>query len=237
MARDHDPVAGLRRKGSAAGLSFCIGLSVLIHVVVLGVSPKTTSVAASRGHDGNNVVLSASLVTARVPAAQSNIGDSTKPEPATALPIPAPETPASPREEIAALVAHTTGGDATVRDYFLPNELTVHPHIALDIDGSSPVLPDGEENAVAHNAKLRLLIDRQGNVDGVITEASDMPPAMLSAIVERFYAAKFVPGFILGFAVNSQMLAEVVVEPPPAPSSTVGPTPGPTAALAGPTYN
>lgn len=213
MARDNDSVATMR--GSSTALALCIGVSVLIHVIVLGISAKTISAAASGAHDGSKTVLSASLVRARVSPPVSSIAGPIQVQSATVRPTPVRETRAWPRAEVDTLWARTAGSTATLRDYFLPAELTERPHIVVDIDDSYPLFAEGEESAVVtHKAKLRLLIDQYGNVDGVIPEASDMPPTMLDVIVERFSAAKFKPGSIFGFAVSSQLLAEVVITPP-----------------------
>lgn len=93
--------------------------------------------------------------------------------------------------------------------YFRPSELTRRPillgdtisRLVVELPGFPPV-----------PVILRLLIGDDGAVDRVVVEASYLPDAVESQIVEAFANVRFLPGKIEDTAVRSQLKIEVRLE-------------------------
>lgn len=93
--------------------------------------------------------------------------------------------------------------------YFPANELSEWPSVLQDIPPDKTIaLP----NAPLQPARIRLLINEQGDIDKVVFEDSLLSDEAKHFVKDSFATVKFKPGKIGDLAVNTQLRVEVMLE-------------------------
>ncbi|MCE1241775.1 TonB family protein [Oryzomicrobium sp.] len=130
----------------------------------------------------------------------------------------------------------TKSGDGSASETIAPqlNDLLYLPAGKLTerpspIGPIEPAFPEPNKPSLSGRVGLRLLIGKDGQVDRVIVEQSDLPAPFQEAARVAFAQAKFQPGKWGDTPVASQLRVEVLLEHDP--NATVpSPTPVPSAA-------
>ncbi len=90
--------------------------------------------------------------------------------------------------------------------YFELNELTERPLLATAIAIEKSM---AHQIGVPASARMRVLINEFGHVDGVQIEESDLPSELEKAAIDAFMQAIYRPGQLDGYPVRSQIRIEV----------------------------
>ena len=175
------PQQGSFRSGSVLG---ALALSLLLHVLLLGVPVSPGGGAASRRVLTVTLVAPAAAPTPRFNDVATGGLSTTKGVGGEPSPVGLPR-------------------------YYKSDELDERPALSSAIDTDIP-LPPGE--AFSATARIRLYLDAAGGVDKVEVEQSGLPPDVLDELRRRFLSARATPGRLKGKAVPSRVEILMKVE-------------------------
>jgi len=218
-------LALLSRHGTT-GLA--LALSCLLHAVLLwGVRGEVLSGSALFGLHSSSTLVSLIRVSPLtvMPTGGTSLNAGTGPAeqsssaPGGATPESASATEVSDREQVEGAGAAQRlssnpmpqlGGPLPEPHYFTPEELSVKPKLLSDAGASEPTfIPD----ILPLPVLVQLLINEEGDVDGVILGENFLSDAAKKYIVESFSGMKFSPGVLGAFPVKSQLKIVVNLDP------------------------
>jgi hypothetical protein len=189
------------KHGANGTLVLAIGLSMLVHALLLALPGVSSSIVDS-SNDGPGLATSPfqiSLVSLKTeissPPSEAEIGREQLHKPAINEPPPKTDT--------------TNFIPVADVEYFTLAELEQPPQIVQEIDTNPAGLDSYKQGGVV---KLRLWIDEQGNVVDLKLVESLLPEAFIENAMESFRVAKFTAGIKSGHAVKSVVTVVVNYE-------------------------